>query len=88
MFEILTLHYLFISLDPSKLWACLNIFCALLSILFTKFELVDLPPTPLPPLPPPPSTVSVDAIVLVVLISLFVEKYGINVLQTHRLYAS
>lgn len=80
-------NYLFISLDPSKFCVCLNIFCALLSILLPKFEFVDLL-----------STFAVVSdkfccrddlfVVEFNLISLFVEKYGMNVLQTHRLYAS
>lgn len=67
----------FISFEPSKLCVCLNIFCALLSILFIKFEF--------------DSAASVSASVTgsgSVLMSLRFAKYGMNVLQTHRRYIS
>lgn len=67
----------FISFEPSKLCVCLNIFCALLSILFIKFEF--------------DSAASVSARVAGSgsdLMSLLVAKYGTNVLHTHRRYIS
>lgn len=69
--------YLFISFELSKLCVCLNIFCALLSILFSKFEF--------------DSAASVSGRVTGSgsnLMSVRVAKYGINVLQTHRRYIS
>lgn len=68
----------FISFEPSKLCVCLNIFCALLSILFIKFEFDSAA-----------ASVSARATGSASdLMSLRVAKKGTKVLQTHRRYAS